>query len=310
MTVETYQKELSQIKTILKNNPKGMTVTDIAREIKINRNSVAKYLDVLFISGQADMVTFGPAKVFFPSTRIPISMILNYTHQYIALLNKELQFIQVNDSLLNVLGIQRDDIIGRPVGAFTAKFFQIPEIAQNAQQAFNGKQVTIEKKYTDDNHARYLSIQHIPTIDDSGEPGVTLIIEDVTDQRNAEASMKRCTQEWDLTFNAITDLVFITDHEHTIIRVTKTFADFLRLPLEQCLGKKCYQLLHGSPEAPASCPCTQVQLTKKPMTLEYFESHLQKTLQMEGFPLLDEHGEITGTVHILKEITDNKKKEW
>jgi PAS domain S-box-containing protein len=281
-----------------------MTVTDIAHEIKINRNSVAKYMDVLLISGQADMVTFGPAKVFFHSTRIPISMLLNYTHQYIALLNKELHFIQVNDNLLNALGIQREDIIGRPIDTFTAKFFQIPEIAQNAHHAFNGKQVTIEKHYTDDDHIRYLSIQHIPTIDDSGEPGVTLIIEDITNQRNAEASMKRCTQEWDLTFNAITDMVFITDHEHNIIRATKTFADFLHLPLDQLLGKKCFQLLHGSPEAPASCPCTQVQLTKKPMTREFFELHLQKNLKMDGFPLLDEQGCITGTVQTIKDITE------
>jgi response regulator of citrate/malate metabolism len=64
--VESYQEELTKIKTILKDNPKGMTVTDIARKIQVNRNSVAKYLDILLISGHAEMVTFGPAKVYFP----------------------------------------------------------------------------------------------------------------------------------------------------------------------------------------------------------------------------------------------------
>ena len=62
--MESYQQELTEIKTILKSNPKGMTVTDIARQIHINRNSVAKYLDILLISGHAEMVTFGPAKVY------------------------------------------------------------------------------------------------------------------------------------------------------------------------------------------------------------------------------------------------------
>ena len=307
--METYQKELSQIKAILKVNPKGMTVTDIAHEIKINRNSVAKYLDVLFISGQADMVTFGPAKVFFPSTRIPLSTILNHTHQYIALLNKELHFLQVNDNLLTTLDIQREDIIGRPLDTFTTKFFQNPEIAHHAREASNGKQATIETRYVEDNHQQYLIVQYLSTIDDDGEPGVTLIIDDVTDQRAAEASLKRCTQERDLTLNAIPDLVFTTDHEHTIIRATRAFADFLHLPLDQCLGKKCHELLHGSSEPPTSCPCTQVQRTKKPVTLTFFEPHLQRHLAIDGFPLLDDQGDIVGAVHILRAITKDMNTE-
>jgi multisubunit Na+/H+ antiporter MnhF subunit len=132
---------------------------------------IAKYLDILLISGQAEMVTFGPAKVFFPSTRIPLSSILNFTHDYIALLNKDLQFVQVNDNLLAVLGITRDDIIGQPIDTFTHQFFQIPAIAQHAHQALNGKQLTSEHPYNDNNRTFYLFIQHIPTTFDDGEPG-------------------------------------------------------------------------------------------------------------------------------------------
>ena len=36
--VESYQKELASIKSILKKNPRGMTVSDISRKMKINRN--------------------------------------------------------------------------------------------------------------------------------------------------------------------------------------------------------------------------------------------------------------------------------
>jgi PAS domain S-box-containing protein len=307
--VETYQKELSQIKIILKNNPKGMTVTDIAHEIKINRNSVAKYLDVLLISGQAEMVTFGPAKVYFPSTRVPLSMILNFTHDYILLLNRELQIVQANENLINVLGINRDDIIGRSIDTFTPLFFQIPEIAQNSHQALNGKTVTVEKQYTENNHTLYLVIQHIPTTYDDGEPGVTLIIEDITSQREAEATRRRVTQEWDITFNAITDMVFIRDNDHTIIRANQAFADFLHLTPEECIGKKCYHLLHGSPESPASCPCLQAHDKKQSVTLEFLEPHLNSYLAMSAYPFLNENGDITGSVQIMKAIAEPEKKD-
>lgn len=307
--METYQKELSEIKTILKNNPKGMTVTDIAHAIKINRNSVAKYLDVLLISGHAEMVTFGPAKVFFPSTRIPLSALLNFTHDYIALLNKDLQFLQVNDNFLKILDIQRDDIIGHSIDTFTNLFFRIPEIAQNSHHALNGRELTIEKRYTDKNQTYYLNIKHLPTTFDDGEPGVTLIIEDTTDRKQAEEKMRCAIQEWETTFNAVSDMVFIQNNEFTVVRANRAFADFLHMTPDECVGKKCYHLLHGSEELHASCPCVQAQLTKKPVTVEFFEPHLDKYLKISASPIFNEDGDLTSSVHTMRDITEQKKKE-
>ena len=146
--MESYQQELAQIKTILKNNPKGMTVTDIAREIHINRNSVAKYLDILLISGHAEMVTFGPAKVFFPSSRIPLSALLNFTHDYIVLLDKELRFFQSKRKPAPILehttrqyhrsNLSKDS----PLPSFKSL-----SLSQNARRALDGKELTIEKRY-------------------------------------------------------------------------------------------------------------------------------------------------------------------
>jgi PAS domain S-box-containing protein len=307
--VESYQEELSQIKTILKNNPKGMTVTDIAREIKINRNSVAKYLDILLISGHAELVTFGPAKVFFPSSRIPLSAMLNFTHDYIALLDRELKFLQVNENLLEFLNIQRDDIIGRPIGSITLSIFQNPEMAQHAQRALEGKELTIEKRYTVNDNSLYLRIKHIPTTFDDGEPGVTFIIEDITERKRTEEKMKQAVKEWETTFNSITDMISIQNDQFCILRANQAFADFLHMNLEDCIGKKCYELLHGTKEKHHSCPCVQIQRSKKPETIEYFEPHLGRHLEISASPIIDDNGEITGSVHIIKDITERKKKQ-
>jgi PAS domain S-box-containing protein len=307
--VESYQEELAQIKTILKSNPKGMTVTDIAREIHINRNSVAKYLDILLISGHAEMVTFGPAKVFFPSSRIPLSAVLNFTHDYILLLDRELRFLQVNENLLRFLDIPREKIIGQHIEGFNRALFQIPDLAQNAKRALDGKELTIEKRYENDSGEWYLRIRHIPTTFDDGEPGVTLIIEDFTDRKRTEEKMRRSIQEWETTFNAIPDMVFIQDNEFSILRANRSFTDFLHMKPEECVGKKCYQLLHNLSSSHSSCPCNQVQQTKKPATVEFYEPHLGKNLEISASPIFTDDGEIVGSVHILKDITERKKKE-
>ncbi len=307
--MESYQEELAQIKIILKNNPKGMTVTDIAREIRVNRNSVAKYLDILLISGHAEMVTFGPAKVFFPSSRIPLSALLNFTNESIALLDRELKFLQASENFLKFFEIQRSDVIGRPINIFSDSIFKTPELAQNARRALEGKELTVEKQYQITNHKLYLRIKHIPTTFDDGEPGVTLIIEDVTDWKQTEEKMKQTIKEWEITFNSISDMVFIQDNEFSILRANRSFTDFLHMKLEECIGKKCYDLLHGLSSPHSSCPCKIVHQTKKPATVEFYEMHLDKYLEISASPIFTDEGDIAGSVHILKDITERKKKE-
>jgi PAS domain S-box-containing protein len=311
--VESYQEELTKIKLILKNNPKGMTVTDIAHKMNINRNSVAKYLDILLIAGHAEMVTFGPAKVFFPSSRIPLFSILNFTTDYILLLDRDLKVFQISDNLLKYLDIQRADIIGRTIDTFPQPFFKLPELLQNARRALAGREITIEKQYEQQNDIVYLRIKHIPTTFDDGTPGVTLIIENITDRKLTEEKMKRAAQEWEITFNSIADMVFIQDTDFTILRANRSFADFLQMKPEECVGKKCYQLIHGRTTLPPSCSCTQLQHTMTPTTMEFYEPYLHKYLQISASPLLSEDGELSGSVHIIKDITAQKDKrtiEW
>ncbi len=286
-----------------------MTVSDIAHEIHINRNSVAKYLDILLISGHVEMVTFGPAKVFFPSSRIPLTALLNSTHDFIVLLNRELKFFQVSENLLKFIEIQRSEIIGRPIQTFAVSFFEIPELAQNAKKALEGAEQSIEKQYIKNKQLFYLWIKHIPTTFDDGEPGVTLVIEDITDRKQNEEKMKRSIHEWETTFNSISDMIFIQDNDFFILRANRSFAEFLHRTPEECVGKKCHQLLHNLNNSHSSCPCQQVQKTKKTATVEIYEPHLGRYLEITASPIFTDSGEITGSVHIMKDITERKRKE-
>ena len=286
-----------------------MTVTDIAREININRNSVAKYLDILLISGQAEMVTFGPAKVFFPSSRLPLSALLNLTSDHIVLLDKELRFLQMSDNFLRFFDIQRPDIIGKSIDTFSDSIFQFPELAQNTRQALEGKERILEKHYTLSDKEYYLRIQYIPTTFDDGEPGVTLIFEDISMRKHIEKNMQRIIKEWETTLNSISDMVCIQDHEFSLLQVNRSFADFLHKKPEECIGKKCYELLHGTHQAHPSCPCVQARQTKKPTTVEFFEPHLGKYLEISSLPILTDEGDILSSVHILRDKTTQKHSQ-
>jgi PAS domain S-box-containing protein len=280
-----------------------MTVTDISRKIDINRNSVAKYLDILLISGHAEMITFGPAKVFFPSRRIPLSAILNFTLDYIILLDRDLKFIQMNNNLLKLMNLRRENIIGKSIEDISAPINQIPELVSNSQKALNGNETTSVIKFVLEKDERYFGIKYVPTTFDDGEPGVTIIIEDITKRKKSEEKMKKTAKEWEVTFNSVSDMISILDQTFTITRVNKSFAEFFHCTPEDCIGKKCYMLLHGTNKPHSPCPCKEIQNTKKSATVTFFEAKVRKKLKIFASPILNDNREIIGYVHIIEDIT-------
>ena len=51
--------DFSEILTLLQDNPRGMSVTEIADAAHINRNTVARYMDNLLLAGRVEMRMFG-----------------------------------------------------------------------------------------------------------------------------------------------------------------------------------------------------------------------------------------------------------
>src|SRR4030043_1529290 len=102
------QEKVDRIKRLLKWHSRGMTISDLASEMKINRNLVAKYLDMLLISGQVEMQVIGAAKVYFLSHRVPISAMLEFSTDYVIVLDAEQKIIQVNERVLALLSEKRE----------------------------------------------------------------------------------------------------------------------------------------------------------------------------------------------------------
>ncbi len=189
--MDDYQTEIAQIQQILKENPKGMTVTDISRKIKINRNSVAKYLDIMRTSGIAEMITFGPAKVFFPSRRVPIPTMLDLTSDYIMIVDKDMRIIMVNDSFIDFTNIDRINLIGQNIeDLFVKKFDGNLEIASEIRDAINGTHSSKDISFKIKEENTFLKIRIVPTTFEDGKFGVTIIIKNITDQKMAEQTLR------------------------------------------------------------------------------------------------------------------------
>ena len=129
------------------------------------------------------------------------------------------------------------------------------------------------------------------------------------ERRRGEEKIKRAAEEWRATFDSITDLVSIHDNDFRLIRVNKAFANAFKMKPAELIGKPCYEIVHGAIEPVPDCPHRAAVETKEPATAEFFEPYLGIHLQISMSPVFNNKGEVIGTVHIAKDITERKKMD-
>lgn len=174
-----------------------MTILEISRAINLNRNSVAKYLDVLLISGQVEMRPVGRAKMYYLSQRVPISAMLNYSSDYILVLDSDLKTIQANDNLLNLLNTKRKAIVGLGIESSPCHVFTSQKMLSRIKRALNGKDSTTELKSQISDGEFYFNTKIIPTTFDDGSQGVTLCMEDITERKKVEYERNELLRDYD-----------------------------------------------------------------------------------------------------------------
>jgi len=120
--------------------------------------------------------------------------------------------------------------------------------------------------------------------------------------------VSRGKQEWEQTFDSITDLICLIDPEYRLIRVNRTLAQKLGMEPEQIIGKKCHQVFHNRLDSPCSeCAHRQAMVTKKPFTLEMKGISGNEIFLISAFPRFSSKGEFIGSVYVLRDISEQKR---
>jgi PAS domain S-box-containing protein len=201
--MEDYADEISRIRSILMDNPKGSTIEDIAKKLPLNRTSTAKYLNTLLISGQAEMKTFGRAKVFTLSQRVPFSQMLNLSSDLLLVLDQNLIINQVNEPFIRLFGLSREMLIGVPITR--SPFFT--SISENnaslIMEAARGTEQSNIDRIEINGQEYFFKIKMIPLVFDQGGQGLAVILEDITElkkyQQHLEQLVEQRTQELRIT---------------------------------------------------------------------------------------------------------------
>jgi diguanylate cyclase (GGDEF)-like protein/PAS domain S-box-containing protein len=158
---------------------------------------------------------------------------------------------------------------------------------------------------------RWVSHRTFPIRDEARHSmRLTGFIEDITIRRQWEDVLKQASDEWRITFDSITDLVSIHDREFRIVKVNRAFADAFNKDPRELIGRFCYDVLHQRSDPCPDCPHVKTIETKKPARIEMTEPiRGDAHLLISTAPILDAWGEIRGSVHTVRDITERKKME-
>ena len=127
--------------------------------------------------------------------------------------------------------------------------------------------------------------------------------------RSAEAKSARIAEELKTTFDAITDQIMLLNPEYKLTRANRATTRFLNLPFRSIMGQTCFELMHKSSEPPDFCPLRKMMKTKCHEEAEVYDADRGVWLQLSVDPILDETGNVTQIVHIVKDISDRRAHE-
>ncbi len=193
--MEDQADEINRIRTILLNNPKGSTIEEIAKKLPLNRTSTAKYLNTLLISGQAEMRTFGRAKVFTLSQRIPFSQMLNLSSDLLLVLDQDLVIHQVNEPFIQLFGLSREALIGIPLTRSPFEPYISEKNMSLIREAGRGTEHIHIDQITVNGLEYFFKIKLIPLVFDQGGQGLAVILEDITELKKYQQHLEQLVEQ-------------------------------------------------------------------------------------------------------------------
>jgi PAS domain S-box-containing protein len=242
-SMKSYERIAVQITNLLRAHPRGLTITDISRSLHLNRNSVAKYLEILVISGHVEKQRVGRAKLFFLSQRIPVSAMLNLSSDMILILDGQSRIWYVNDNLLAHEGRDRADLIGKTLEEARLGVLSDPEIRARISRSFDEQEYQKEVFIPRDDGGLFFTVTLVSTIFEDGSRGITVIAEDITKRKRAEEELKEHLFFFQELLDRVPTPVFYKDIKGHYLGCNRAFEDYTGRPRGEILDRKAADVL-------------------------------------------------------------------
>ena len=130
---------------------------------------------------------------------------------------------------------------------------------------------------------------------------------DITERKRTEKEIEQTAREWQTTFDAMEEAVWILDQNNRILRTNKAAEKYFSRPCCDMMGKPCWEIMHCTTEPIPNCPFVRARKTVHRETVELQQGG--RWLEVAVDPIKDAGGGFAGAVHIVSDITGRKRVE-
>jgi PAS domain S-box-containing protein len=118
--------------------------------------------------------------------------------------------------------------------------------------------------------------------------------------------VKLTEQELENIFESISDMVYFVGEDYVVKNINKAVSKRLGKPPEEIVGKKCYEVFHGTNEPWVLCPHQKTIQTKRAFVEEVEDPYLGGTFITSSSPIFDMSGTFMGSVNVVSDISELK----
>ena len=177
--MESYQKDLAKIREVLSGKPEGMSITDIAESVGVNRNAVAKYMDILQIQGAVDSYRVGTSKLYFRSSRLPAASVQKVCTRPFVLIDKDGIVTGANRAFCDRTGRPLESVVLQRFGTLPVTCHMADTIQAAFRAAIRGREQRITGALVDrDGQQHAATFLFEPVVFENGRPGAAMMIEE------------------------------------------------------------------------------------------------------------------------------------
>ncbi len=234
-----------QIKELLRQNPNGLSITAIVRQIPINRNTAGRYLENLMVSGQVEMRHFGMAKIYSLAQRVPLAAMLSISSELIMLVDTGRRVIYANGPMLDFLATTQKELYGKAVEftpcvtVFNDTFEHLKKRIGNgiAGKEWSGEIVA-------KNGTVIFACRIAPAVFEEGQRGVSILLENITERRGAERMIEESEREFRLLAENTLDIINRHTPDGVFLYVSPAITAIAGYEPTDLIGKRAYAFLH------------------------------------------------------------------
>jgi transcriptional regulator of aromatic amino acid metabolism len=143
-------------------------VSEIATQLHSSRSTVAKYLEGLYASGQAELRHVGRAKIWYLRPRLPLKALLEINHNPVIVLNNDKLIVQANKAFLTLIKRPQQSIRMQPLTDFAP--FSTKDVHNLLQRVTAGSSATLRIHQ----NACILHLHATPITFNDSNPGIII----------------------------------------------------------------------------------------------------------------------------------------